>query len=283
MKRIFSILFILILISPLIGEEKIVNFGVEVENITERNLIDNGGKAVITIPSGSETHFLEASGEDISSKSIRAFLYCYFRPADFLSIYGKAGFTNLDWGFTVPNPPGEPGTPPQDIKFKGDLSFVWGVGARIRIFEISGFKAELNGEYLTYKPSGKFYINGIEFEEFEEEQFRIQHGGGDVEYKMDTAVNEINVRILLSKKFGMVTPYLGGGYINMKPKSTLVMEGTPADIGYVRYDMEFNSKMKDSVYLIGGIGLNVFGPLHLNIELKTKAISTVSIGMSLAF
>lgn len=283
MKSIVKIFLIMVFIVPLAGQEKLVSFGVEFESVSDRNLIDDGGKVIITLPKGSQTHFLGASKESISSKSSRAFLRCSLHPLHFLTVYGKAGFTSLEWGFTLPNPPGEPGTPPQDIKFKGDISFIWGVGAKVKIIEIAGFKAELNADYLTYKPKGKFYIMGIEFKEFEEEQFRIQHGGGEVKYTMDTAINEISAGILLSKKLGIITPYLGGGYIDMKPKSSLFMEGTPADIGYVTYDMEFNSKMKENIYLIGGVNINIFGPLHLNLALRTKGVSTLSANLNLSF
>lgn len=283
MKSIVKIFFIMVLIVPLAGQEKLISLGVEFENVSDRNLINNGGKAIITLPMGSQTRILEASKENISSKSSRAFLKCSLHPLDFLTIYGKAGFTSLEWGFTLLNPPGEPGTPPQDIKFKGNISFIWGAGARVKIFEIAGFKAELNADYLTYKPDGKFYIMGIEFKEFEEEQFRIQHGGGEVKYTIDTAINEISAGIIFSKKFGIITPYLGGGYIDMKPKSTLVMEGTPADIGYVKYDMEFNSKMKENIFMIGGVNINLFGPLYLNLALRTKGVSTLSANLNFAF
>ncbi len=283
MKSLIKILLVWVLIVPLAGQEKLISFGVEFESVSDRNLIDNGGKTIITIPMGVITQTLGASKEAISSKSSRAFLRCSLRPLDFISIYGKVGFTSLEWGFTIPNPPGEAGTPPQDIKFKGNISFIWGAGAKIKIIDIAGFKAELNADYLTYKPDGKFYIMGIEFKEFEEEQFRIQHGGGDVKYTIDTATNEISAGILLSKKFGIITPYLGGGYIDMKPKSNLVMEGTPADIKYVKYDMEFNSKMKENVFLIGGVNINIFGPINLNLALRTKGVSTLSANLNFAF
>ncbi|MCX7973512.1 MAG: hypothetical protein N3B16_03330 [Candidatus Aminicenantes bacterium] len=283
MKYILKLFFIVFLILPLAGEEKLISFGVEFENVFDRNLVDKGGKAIITLPMGSITQILEASNENVFSKSNRAFFRCSLRPLTFLSIYGKVGLTNLEWGFTIPNPPGEPGTPPQDIKFKGNVSFIWGAGAKIKIIEIVGFKVELKADYLTYKPDGKFYIMGIEFKEFEEEQFRLQHGGGKVKYTIDTAVNELSAGLLLSKKFGLITPYLGGGYVDMKPKSTLVMEGTPADIGYVKYDMEFNSKMKENVYFIGGMNINLFGPLHLNLALKTKGVSTFSANLNFVF
>lgn len=283
MKAIVKIFFIMVLIVPSVAQEKFISLGVEFENVSDRNLIDNGGKAIITLPMGTQTRILEASKENLSSKSNRAFLRCSLHPLDFLTIYGKAGFTTLEWGFTMPNPPGEPGTPPQDIKFKGNISFIWGGGARIKIIEIAGFRAELSADYLTYKPDGKFYILGIELKEFEEEQFRIQHGGGEVKYTIDTAVNEISAGILLSKKFGIITPFLGGGYIDMKPKSTLVMEGTPTDIGYVKYDMEFNSKMKENLYLIGGVNINLLGPLNLNLAFRTKGISTLSANLNFAF
>ncbi len=274
---------VLILTTLLAGEDKLLSFGVEFENVSDRNLIDNGGKAVIKLPGRIDPHTLEASKEEVSSKSGRAYLKCSFNPINFLSIYGRVGFTNLDWNFTMQNPPGEPGTPPQTLKFKGNISFIWGFGAKLKVFEIAGFKAELNADYLTYKPDGKFYINDIEFKEFEEEQFRIQHGGGEVKYTIDTDTKEFSTGILLSKKFWKFTPYIGGGYIDMKPKSTLIMEGTPADIGYVRYDIEFNSKMKDNIYLIGGVNINILGPLNLNICLRTKAVSTLSANLNLSF
>lgn len=283
MKVVLKIFLFMVLIFPLSAQEKFISFGLEFENVSDRNLVDNGGKAVITTPMGAITQRLEASKEAVSSKSSRAFIRCSLHPLDFLSIYGKVGFTNLEWGFTVPNPPGEPGTPPQDIKFKGNISFIWGAGAKIKIIEIAGFRAELNADYLTYKPDGKFYITGIEFKEFEEEQFRIQHGGGEVKYTIDTTINEISAGILLSKKFGIIIPYLGGGYIDMKPKSNLVMEGTPADIGYVKYDMEFNSKMKENIYLIAGVNINIFGPVNLNLAFRTKGVSTLSANLNFAF
>ncbi|MCX7973249.1 MAG: hypothetical protein N3B16_01940, partial [Candidatus Aminicenantes bacterium] len=47
----------------MIGQEKIILFGFELENITDRKLIDNGGKAIITTPMGVVTRPLESSGE----------------------------------------------------------------------------------------------------------------------------------------------------------------------------------------------------------------------------
>jgi hypothetical protein len=277
----FAGIFILPTLSA--GEEKILSFGVEFENVSDRNLVNNGGKAVITLPGRVDPHTLESSKEEISSKSSRAFLKCSFNPVNFLSIYGRVGFTNLDWNVTLQNPPGEPGTPPQTLRFEGNISFIWGIGAKLKIFEIAGFKAELNADYLTYKPDGKCYINDIEFKEFEEEQFRIQHGGGEVKYRIDTDTKEFSAGILLSKKFWKFTPYIGGGYIDMKPKSTWVVEGTPTDIGNVRMDIEFNSKMKENIYLIGGVNINILGPLNLNISLRTKAVSTLSANLNLSF
>ncbi len=280
--------FVLALMGTLIlpalssGEGKLLSFGLEFENITDRDLLFTGGKAVITIPGKVDQKVLESSNEVILSKSGRVFLRCSLNPISFLSIYGRVGFTNLEWDMTVLSPPEAPGAP-QNVKFKGDLSFVWGAGAELRIFEIAGFKAQLFADYLKYKPDGKFYINDIEFKEYEEEQFRIQHGGGEVKYTIDTAVDEVSVGILFSKRFWRFTPYLGGGYINMSPKSTFVMEGTPADIGYGRYDMEFNSKMKDNIYFVGGVNINILGPLYLNISLRRKAVSTLSANLNLSF
>lgn len=273
----------MLLIIPLVAQEKLISFGVEFENVSDRNLIDNGGKAIITTPFGVDQRLLDASHEAISSKSSRAFFKLSIRPVDFISIYGKVGFTDLEWGFTVLNPPGEPGTPPQDIKFKGNIALIWGAGTKIKIIEMAGFKAEINADYLTYKPDGKFYIMGIEFKQFEEEQFRAQHGGGEVNYTIDTIINELSVGILLSKKFGVITPFVGAGYIDLKPKSNLVMEGMTADIGKIRYEMEFNSKMKDNIYLIGGLNINFVGPVNINIALRTKAVSTLLANLYFAF
>lgn len=283
MKNFLKFFLTMVLIVPLFGQEKLISFGFEFENVSDRNLINNGGKAIITLPMGSITKDLESTQENISSKSTRAFLKGSLHPLDFLTIYGKVGLTNLEWAYTALNPPGEPGTPPQEIKFKGNISFIWGGGAKIKVVEIVGFKAELNVDYLAYKPDGKFYITGIEFKEFEEEQFRIQHGGGTVKYTIDTAVNEIMAGILLSKKIGIITPYLGGGYIDMKPKATLVMEGTPADIGYVKYDMKFDSKMKENIYIIGGINISLIGPVNLNLAIRTKGVSTLSANLNFVF
>ncbi len=283
MKSTLRILFSMLFIFSLVAQEKFLSFGLEFESVSDRNLINNGGKAVITLPGKVDFHTLETSKEGIPSKSSRAFLRCSISPLNFFSIYGKVGFTSLDWNVSLENPPGEPGTPPQELKFKGNISFIWGVGAKVKVFEIAGFKAEINADYITYKPDGKMYINGIEFKEFEEEQFRIQHGGGEVKYRVDTAVNEIIAGIILSKKFGKLTPYLGGGYIDMKPKTSWFMEGTPADIGNVKYDIELNSKMKENVYLIGGVNINIFGPVHLNLAFRTKGVSTSSANLNFVF
>jgi len=275
MVKKFFVLFILFFFCSLVGAERILNLAFEIENVSERDLLFTGGKGVITIPGRVEQKILESSNEVIFSKSTRAFLKCSFSPSNFLFISGRVGFTNFDWEMTIINPPGSPGES-QNAKFKGRVSLVWGLGARVKIFEVAGIRTEICGDFLSSSLDGKYYIDDIEFKEFEEEQFRIQHGGGEVRYKIETVANEISTGILLSKKIGKFTPYIGGGYIKIKPKSTMIMEGTPADFGYVRYDLEFDSELKDKIYLMIGLNLKLWNSFNLNLALKTKAISSVA-------
>lgn len=263
--------------------ERFVNFAVEYERITERTLLNNGGKAVITTPLGSAPRELESFNEEILSTSNILFLKCSLNILPAFSLYGKAGLTSFDWNFILSNPPGqEPGTS-QKVAFEGKRGIVYGIGAKVRLFEIAGLKAEIDAGYLNYNVDGKFYINDIEFKKYEEEQFKIQHGGGTVDYTVKTTVNEIATSLVISKKFGRLIPYLGGGYITMEPITNLVMEGTPQDIGYAKMEIEFKSKLKEHSVLFAGMIIKVSPFTSLDIRIKTKGISSLLASISMGF
>ncbi len=186
-------LLILVLVNfalflSLIGQEKtkLLSVGVEFESVMDWNLADKGGKAIISLPGATISQELEPTHKDVSSSSHKLFLRCSINPAPFISIYGKIGLTGLDWKFLLLNPPGEPGSPPQNLEFKGKNSPIFGLGARSKLLDIVGFNVELEANYLSSKINGQFFIDGVDLAVFEEEQFRIQHGGGTAKYKAYT-------------------------------------------------------------------------------------------------
>ncbi len=60
------------------------------------------------------------------------------------------------------------------------------------------------------------------------------------------------------------------------------MEGTPADIGYVKYDMEFKTKMKENALLLAGLNIK-FNGFNLNLGIKSKGISAILANLNIAF
>lgn len=251
-----------------------VSVGVEYDRVFSRDLEFSSGSrtqntnGVITSTafpaSGDSIHDMKMESNRVLVKGTLGF----HQDID-LDLFLKAGIADVKWkakhAFAT--------APEQNLEFDGEADFAWGGGAKFGFYQFAnGLKIMGDVQYLTYRVSGNYTINGIDRATFET----------PASYDTKTKVEEWQAALYVQQFFGPIGPYLGAKYSDLSLENEVNVSrrtGVPYS-----YEERTQADAKKNVGVFLGADFNIL-PNHLSVNAEVRLVDETAgtIGVNYKF
>jgi len=289
-KSLSTILFILLalLSLPLTGDAATIgniatsqgggggaSVGVEYDRVFERELNLNSGDRIRNTNGTVTTAYFPVSGDsvkDLKMESNRVLVkgtLGVHQDID-LDLFLKLGAADVLWKASHATAAGTN----RDLEFDGEADFAWGGGAKFGFYHFPfGLKIMGDVQYLTYRVSGNYSVNGTDRAVFET----------PASYETKTKIEEWHGALYVQQPFGRFGPYLGLKYSDMNLENETSVSGRTGGVSY-SYDENIKADADKNLGVFLGADINIV-PKHLSVNVEVRLVDEIaaSIGVNYKF